>query len=30
MILLFPTLIDFKTPEDKKNFEPRQAFPSPF
>lgn len=22
MILLFPTLIDFKSEEDKKNFEP--------
>lgn len=23
MILLFPTLINFKSPEDRKNFEPR-------
>ena len=23
MILLFPTLIDFKSPEDRKNFEIR-------
>ena len=25
MILLFPTLINFKSPEDRKNFDPRQA-----
>ena len=30
MILLFPTLINFKSPEDRKNFDPRQAFPVPF
>ena len=29
MILLFPTLINFKSPEDRKNFDPRQAFPCP-
>ena len=28
MILLFPTLIDFKSDEDKENFKPTYAFPS--
>lgn len=23
MILLFPTLIDFKSPEERKNFDPK-------
>ena len=30
MILLFPTLIDFKSPEDRKNFEPRRVPQFPF
>lgn len=29
MILLFPTLINFKSPEDRKNFDIRQAVPCP-
>lgn len=27
MILLFPTLINFKSPEDRKNFDPRYVGP---
>lgn len=30
MILLFPTLINFKSPEDRKNFEPRWALSASF
>lgn len=29
MILLFPTLIDFKRPEDRKNFDIRYNYPKP-
>lgn len=30
MILLFPTLINFKSPEERKNFDIRRASLSPF
>lgn len=30
MILLFPSLIDFKSPEERKNFDIRRASLSPF